>query len=98
MGSPIGNDKVVILFLPLATWIRTQNKPQVEIGFDYKAEHQQSLSQVIGPNTQTLTFTSNEPLKRKSLSSKVCEGETAQDAANKDVLIVSDPTALPLEK
>ena len=74
------------------------DKPPVAIGFDYKAEHQQSLSQVIGPNTQTLTFTSTEPLKRKSLSSQVGEGETAQDAANKDVLIVSDPTALSPEK
>ena len=68
------------------------------IGFDYNAEHQQYLSQVIGPNTQTLTFTSTEPLKRKSLLSQVGEGETAQDAANKDVLIVTDPTALSLEK
>ena len=68
------------------------------IGIDYKTEHQQSLSQVIGPNTQTLTFTSTEPLKRKSLSSQVGEGETAQVAANKDVLIMSDPTTLPIEK
>ena len=49
--------------------------PPVGIGFDYKAEHQQSLSQVIRPTTQTLTFTSTEPLKRKSLSSQVGEGE-----------------------
>ena len=68
------------------------------IGFEYKAEHQQSLSQVIGPNTQTLTFTSTEALKRKSLSSQVGDGETAQYASNKDVLIVSDPTTLPPEK
>ena len=74
------------------------DNPPVAIGFDYKAEHQQSLSQVIGPNTQTLTFTSIESLKRKSLSSQVGEGETAQDVANKDVLIVSDTTALPPEK
>ena len=65
------------------------------IGFDCKAELHQYLSQFIGTNTQTLTFTSTEPLKGKSLSSQVGEGETAQDAANKDVLIVSDPTALP---
>ena len=70
----------------------------MEIGFDYKVELQQYLSQVIGPNTQTLIFTSTEPLKRKSLSSQVGEGETVQDAANKDVLVVSDPTALPPEK
>ena len=74
------------------------DKPSVSIGFDYKAELQQSLSQVIGPNTQTLTFTSTKPLKRKSLSSQVGEGETAQDVANKDVLIVSDPATLPLDK
>ena len=74
------------------------DKPSAAIGFDYKAEHQQSLSQVIEPNTQTLIFTSTEPQKRKALSSQEGEGETAQDAANKDVLILSDPTALPPEK
>ena len=74
------------------------DKLPVAIGFDSKAEYQQSLSQVIGPNTQTLTFTSTKPLMRKSLSSQVTEGETTQDAANKDVLIMSDPTALPPEK
>ena len=73
-------------------------KTPVAIDFDYKAEHQQSLSQVIGPNTQTLTFTSTEPLKKKFLSIQVGEGETAQDATNKDVLIVSVPTTLPPEK
>ena len=74
------------------------DKPPVAIGFDYKAEDQESLSQVIRTNTQTLTFTSTEPLKRKSLSSQVGEGETAQDAVKKDVLIVSDPTTLPPNK
>ena len=55
-------------------------------------------SEVIEPNTQTPIFTSTEPKKRKSLSSEEGKGETAQDAPNKDVFILSDPTALPLEK
>ena len=97
-GSPTCNDKVVILFLSTDNLNEDTDKPLVGIGVDYKAEHQQSLSQVIGPNTQTITFTSTEPLKRKYLSIQVGEGETAQDAANKDVLIVSVPIALPPEK
>ena len=73
-------------------------QPPEAIGIDYEAQNQQSLTQVIEPYTQTSISTSTQPLNRKAISSHEGEGETALDAPNKDDLIESDPTALPLEK
>ena len=50
------------------------------------------------PYTQKSISTSTQPLKYKAISSHEGEGETALVAANKDDLIESDPTTLPLEK
>ena len=79
----------------------TDKSPKV-IRFDYKAEYQQYLSQVIEPNIiNTYLYIYRTPEEEVFIKPyrviQEDKGETAQDAANKDVLISSDLTAPPPE-